>query len=174
MACPSCGVSGRKDDACTHMTCVKCHTQWCYCCGLSVDDADKSRERERRGGGDPSLFEHNKHFEINSKRCPMYLSQIGQVDEDWPTHDDNEENTADLEADCLEMFHKHRTLMMLNRAKNELGKKEWAIARERFPNIRNCGFTDKQIDDFPETLLFKRISQDEYRERKRERERRED
>ena len=100
----------------------------------------------------------------------MYLSQIGLVDEEWPIHEDDgeiENDDADIEAECLEMFHKHRTLMMLHKAKAELGEKQWAIARERFPNIRNCGFTDKQIADFPATLLFERISKDGYRDWKR-------
>ena len=28
--CPSCGVGGIKDDACTHMRCDNCQTEWCY------------------------------------------------------------------------------------------------------------------------------------------------
>ena len=36
--CPQCDVGGVKDDACTHMTCDNCHTQWCYLCGLSAND----------------------------------------------------------------------------------------------------------------------------------------
>ena len=36
--CPQCDVGGVKDDACTHMTCDNCQTQWCYLCGLAVKD----------------------------------------------------------------------------------------------------------------------------------------
>ena len=28
--CPNCGIGGLKNDACTHMTCNNCLTQWCY------------------------------------------------------------------------------------------------------------------------------------------------
>ena len=30
--CPGCGALGVKDDKCTHITCSKCRTQWCYVC----------------------------------------------------------------------------------------------------------------------------------------------
>ena len=30
-----------KDDACTHMHCDNCNTEWCYCCGLPEDKLDK-------------------------------------------------------------------------------------------------------------------------------------
>ena len=30
MRCPGCQLAGRKDDACTHMTCTKCTTEWPY------------------------------------------------------------------------------------------------------------------------------------------------
>ena len=42
MRCPSCKLAGRKDDACTHMTCTKCSTSWCYVCGLDVLKCDKA------------------------------------------------------------------------------------------------------------------------------------
>ena len=44
MPCPECGLAGRKDEACTHMSCPRCHTPWCYVCGLSV----RNRETERQ------------------------------------------------------------------------------------------------------------------------------
>ena len=168
MACPGCGVAGRKDEACTHMTCVKCETKWCYVCGLSEANADKSF---RGGGRKSTLFEHNTHFEFNQNRCPMYLTQIGTIDDEWPAHEEEEDNSStpreDAEEECLEIFHRHRTLGMLYGAKKELGDEEWAIARQQFPNVRNCGFTDEQIDEFPDTMLFKRISREMYYETKK-------
>ena len=41
--CPQCGVGGQKDNACTHMTCVKCHTRYCYLCGLANNKLDKAK-----------------------------------------------------------------------------------------------------------------------------------
>ena len=35
MVCPNCKMGGQKDDACTHMFCDNCRTEWCYLCGLS-------------------------------------------------------------------------------------------------------------------------------------------
>mmetsp|Transcript_12667 Transcript_12667/g.12764 ORF Transcript_12667/g.12764 Transcript_12667/m.12764 type:complete len:86 (+) Transcript_12667:480-737(+) len=39
--CPQCGLSGRKDEYCTHMTCSVCQTVWCYFCGKKEVDCDK-------------------------------------------------------------------------------------------------------------------------------------
>lgn len=40
--CPNCGTRGRKDNNCTHMTCLTCSENWCYCCGLSLVKCDKA------------------------------------------------------------------------------------------------------------------------------------
>ena len=81
MICPGCKLAGRKDDACTHMTCTKCITEWCYVCGLDVKSCDKEAPRE--GGRVNDIYLHNKDWEINEKRCPMYLTQILEVDLHW-------------------------------------------------------------------------------------------
>merc|ERR1719333_505727 len=83
--CPQCGLSGRKDDTggevCTHMRCASCNTEWCYCCGKSVDEVDKAR-RSGLAAGEP-LYGHNEDWESNPKRCPMYLHHIMEVDDEW-------------------------------------------------------------------------------------------
>ena len=81
MICPGCKLAGRKDDACTHMTCTKCITEWCYVCGLDVKSCDKEAPRE--GGRVNDIYLHNKDWEINEKRCPMYLTKILEVDLHW-------------------------------------------------------------------------------------------
>jgi hypothetical protein len=81
MRCPGCKLAGRKDDACTHMTCTKCTTEWCYVCGLDVEACDKASPRE--GGEVNDIYLHNRDWEINEKRCPMYLTQILEVDLHW-------------------------------------------------------------------------------------------
>ena len=81
MACPRCDLKGRKDDACTHMNCVKCGCDWCYVCGLAVDACDKAPPREGRDEND--LYLHNRNWETNYRRCPMYLTQILEVDLNW-------------------------------------------------------------------------------------------
>ncbi|CAI2373116.1 unnamed protein product [Moneuplotes crassus] len=81
--CPDCKYGGIKDNACTHMSCPQCKSEWCYVCGKSSNICDKS---------DPegSLYSHNEEWESNDKRCPMYLSLIGGVDQRWSTRNDAE------------------------------------------------------------------------------------
>jgi hypothetical protein len=81
MRCPGCKLAGRKDDSCTHMTCTKCSTEWCYVCGLSVKDCDKAFPRPGRRVND--IYLHKRDWEVNEKRCPMYLTQILEVDMNW-------------------------------------------------------------------------------------------
>ena len=57
MKCPCCGLAGRKDDACTHMSCPKCAASWCYVCGLDVKECDKAPPRN---GAEPSIYDHNR------------------------------------------------------------------------------------------------------------------
>ena len=73
MKCPGCGLSGLKDEACTHMNCDKCQTVWCYFCGLDVDKADKE-------GGAGNIYQHNKNWSSTDGRCPMFLKEINEID----------------------------------------------------------------------------------------------
>mmetsp|Transcript_23290 Transcript_23290/g.66240 ORF Transcript_23290/g.66240 Transcript_23290/m.66240 type:complete len:362 (-) Transcript_23290:222-1307(-) len=72
-SCPGCGHTGRKDAACTHITCPVCQTRWCYVCGL---------ERDRAHGGESR---HNSGWEADARRCPMYLQNIHSKNPEWPT-----------------------------------------------------------------------------------------
>eukprot|EP00929_Paragymnodinium_shiwhaense_P060256 TRINITY_DN30114_c0_g1_i2.p1 TRINITY_DN30114_c0_g1~~TRINITY_DN30114_c0_g1_i2.p1 ORF type:complete len:526 (+),score=113.10 TRINITY_DN30114_c0_g1_i2:130-1707(+) len=105
MPCPQCKLAGRKDDACTHMTCNRCHTDWCYVCGLSVADADKKPPRGGRPAND--IFLHNADWEVNPRRCPMYLTQILEVDPAWLGHNWSDGDEVDDDK-CLEYFHRWR------------------------------------------------------------------
>ena len=77
MACPECGLAGRKDDACTHMTCPRCSTVWCYVCGLDVRACDKAPPNGIRPTD--HIYLHNQDWETKETRCPMYLTQILEV-----------------------------------------------------------------------------------------------
>eukprot|EP00475_Leptophrys_vorax_P006356 TRINITY_DN13926_c0_g1_i1.p1 TRINITY_DN13926_c0_g1~~TRINITY_DN13926_c0_g1_i1.p1 ORF type:complete len:576 (-),score=161.14 TRINITY_DN13926_c0_g1_i1:113-1840(-) len=62
--CPHCGFIGRKDYACTHITCDKCSKRFCYVCCTKLEDL--------AGGFGP----HNQWTLAtpqDSGRCPMYL-----------------------------------------------------------------------------------------------------
>lgn len=147
MQCPSCGLAGRKDDACTHMSCPKCATEWCYVCGLSVVDCDKAPARDGRPAND--IYLHNRDWEINEKRCPMYLTQILEVDlswlgEDWENRIHADEDFEDDEK-CLDYFHRFRTIQKLQEVMNEVGQGDFQAAFENFESINNAGYSLEEI-----------------------------
>ena len=116
MPCPGCGVIGRKDGMCTHMSCSGCSTVWCYLCGLSVDDCDKA-VRSGAAAEEP-IYGHNENWKDHPTRCPMYISQIAEVDDDWDLvgQAEDEDGSYDeeyLEELCLNKFHKWRALQEL-------------------------------------------------------------
>ena len=59
----------------------------------------------------------------------MYLSEINEVDDSWPSIDELEDEA--IEDVCLDHFHR---LLRL---------------RETFGTLANCGFTDAEIDLAP-------------------------
>jgi hypothetical protein len=71
--CPGCKQQGRKNEDCTHMTCINCRQVWCYVCGLPENSCDKE---------DPNgnIYSHNEDWDINPRRCPMYLTAISEID----------------------------------------------------------------------------------------------
>ena len=74
--CPGCKILGRKNEACTHITCSKWKTLWCYVCGGSEKTVNKS---SLTGG----LSSHNENWKTNPQRCPSSLTSIGSVDSRW-------------------------------------------------------------------------------------------
>lgn len=125
--CPKCGLGGMKDDGCTHIACAKCGTNFCYICGLSEKDCDKA---------DPSgsIFSHNADWEKNKKRCPMYLSQISEIDQSWPENDD----------ESLEYFHRMNTMMLVKKAIAEIGE-EFALIEAKYSFLNKHGLVLDQI-----------------------------
>jgi hypothetical protein len=146
MRCPGCQLAGRKDDACTHMTCTKCSTEWCYVCGLDVESCDK--EAPRVGGRVNDIYLHNRDWEMNAKRCPMYLTQILEVDLHW-LGENWEENATneDFEDDekCLDYLHRFRTIKLLQQVLKKIGKSAFISTFVEFDGIRNCGYTYSEV-----------------------------
>ncbi|CAF3319047.1 unnamed protein product [Rotaria socialis] len=138
--CPKCGLSGMKDDACTHMTCPTCAEVWCYFCGLGIELCDKSVD------GTNSIFDHNYKWDTNPKRCPMYFTQIQDVDRRW----------ADNEIDCLNRFHRIRSLRLLREVFEQLGSERIQALNNHFHSLDACGFTVDEITNEDLTLIQRR------------------
>ena len=62
--CPHCGFVGRKDYACTHITCDKCKKRFCYVCCTKLEDLP---------GGFGAHNAWNLETPPDAARCPMYL-----------------------------------------------------------------------------------------------------
>lgn len=153
MACPSCGVLGRKDGMCTHMSCA-CGTIWCYVCELGEGECDKA---PRKGSvactpvaSEARMYAHNEDYEYNWKRCPMYLNLLQNVDEGWGNlkGEDGDEDDADkddedeevFEEYCVSKLHQWRTLRLLKELKDKIGETKWSELKEAFHSVRHCGF----------------------------------
>lgn len=131
--CPTCGHRGVKDDACSHMTCDSCHTVWCYICGL---DTTSDACGKAPGESNPE-YRHNVNWHTNPDRCPMYLSEICQVDGSWPGDDE----------EAKEHLHRLRTLRNLRSVYNDMGGQD--VYRQlvaEFPKFGSAsGFDEEAI-----------------------------
>ena len=143
LPCPSCGVSGRKDGMCTHMSCV-CGTVWCYVCGLTEGECDKGKlSAAADADSEARMYKHNEDFEFNEKRCPMYLNQLEQVDEAWGLEDDEADEADEevFEEFCVSKLHRWRTLRLLKQVKDAMDESKWSELKKTFASVRNCGFS---------------------------------
>jgi hypothetical protein len=129
--CPNCKLGGRKDDACTHMTCPKCYTTWCYFCGLEESECDK-------GDDQSSMFGHNEMWQSNSQRCPMYFTDIAEIDCNWGYTDEM----------CLDMFHESLLKRALKIKWQEIGEEIFLKTFLQFGSIQNCGVSLEDIENF--------------------------
>jgi hypothetical protein len=142
--CPGCGIIGRKDDACNHMGCQNCQTSWCYMCGKKESELDISAERS-------GIYGHFVDWETNSKRCPMYLCNVCDADDDWPEDP----------YEALNFFHRERTLRLLNKLHVEIGDAKWTELENHFATIRNCGFTKEDFMAVPHDKPLYHLSEDQ-------------
>ena len=136
--CPHCQLAGLKDDGCTHMVCERCRRAWCYFCGR------KDYECKVDDDVEPSLSAHNTNWESNGDRCPMSLQSIQEVDDQWPTDD----------PDCLEYFHRYRTLGELARVLTDVGEEKFHLINDCFRTIDTSGYTVEEIKSYDNRLLI--------------------
>nr|XP_047139890.1 ranBP-type and C3HC4-type zinc finger-containing protein 1 isoform X3 [Hydra vulgaris] len=134
--CPDCGLGGRKDDACTHMKCVKCEHVYCYFCGKS----EKVCEKEHNI---PSIYGHNSDWPTNKNRCPMYLTELSDYDKRWPETDDK----------CLDFFHRFKIISNLRKVIQENNTNDINRVEEKYQCIQSSGFTIEQILSEDLTLI---------------------
>ena len=107
------------------MTCNSCQTRWCYVCGLKLTDVS---------GESGSFSSHNQSWNTSNSKCPMYMILVHDHFADWPTDD----------AAALQRYHRIKTIRLLRSAVREMGRDVFEQLRERYHEVRNCGFT---IDD---------------------------
>jgi len=136
--CPYCQLTGIKDDGCTHMVCERCGRTWCYLCGM--------KENECLVGDDvvPSLSAHNEGWESNEGRCPMSLISIRELDIRWPEDD----------RDCLEYFHRYRTLSELFNVFKLIGEEKLNEINRYFGIIDASGYTIEEIKDYQNRIFI--------------------
>ncbi|CAI2374492.1 unnamed protein product [Moneuplotes crassus] len=137
--CPKCKVGGVKDDACTHMVCDNCDTIWCYFCGKEEAKLNKS---DPKG----SIYRHNDDWHINPKRCPMYLIDIGQIDQRWNTENDEE---------AKEFFHKILIYKNVKKFFRKYKRRDFKALCKVFPSVDNHGFNLTKIMKTKVTLIHR-------------------
>lgn len=138
MACPQCHLVGSKNDACTHMHCPQCETEFCYVCGGAEATLDKSRPG--------TIFRHNDDWRGNPSRCPLFLHELPEYDDRWP---------ADGESQRVARLSEVRTLALMRAVLEIVGEDAFERLSNRFPQVRNCGIT---LDDIKtaDVLLIRR------------------
>jgi len=130
--CPECGLSGIKNDACTHMTCIKCQALWCYICGFKVQECDKAPNQDYSEweNFDENIHLHNIDWKTNEKRCPMYLYEIKEIDDRWPGDP----------TECVNFFVRLRTMKLIKAVVDNIGRDKYNVLEEKYASIQNNGF----------------------------------
>jgi hypothetical protein len=110
--CPNCGKIGRKDLACTHITCDKCSQAFCYVCEKSLKSL----------GG---VWGNHNNWALNGQNQNVCPSQLHLF---WPEiyHDPNAPTIA------LERFHLKLQKEAIENYCKSLDPKKWNDMLERY------------------------------------------
>eukprot|EP01017_Pseudomicrothorax_dubius_P017154 TRINITY_DN19469_c0_g1_i1.p1 TRINITY_DN19469_c0_g1~~TRINITY_DN19469_c0_g1_i1.p1 ORF type:complete len:458 (+),score=145.36 TRINITY_DN19469_c0_g1_i1:115-1488(+) len=134
--CPECGLDGRKDLNCTHITCVRCSGMFCYLCGMSAEAFNWD------------FCEHNEGWETDYSKCTQYLTNICDVDPDWPSD----------AAECLDYFHEKKIKIELKKLISKyVSNRQLDLLHEVervFKVFSNIGLKITELMD-EEVVLFK-------------------
>ncbi|CAI2362372.1 unnamed protein product [Moneuplotes crassus] len=140
-SCPKCGYGGIKDENCTHIICAKCSTMWCYFCGLSEKDCDKDPEIAARST--KKIFGHNKNWETNAKRCPLFITKIVKIDSRYSSKDEK----------CQKVFHKLILYTEVRNFINKHGMKAYKGLMKQFPPLADHGIDIKKAMSVDLTMI---------------------
>lgn len=149
--CPTCNMTWIKNLQCTHMTCTGCGTEFCYCCGKSVEQLQLE---------DPTivkLFLHNDGWPTRTGSCPMYLEEYRQLyqddagslrtrrfiprkTKDKPAKVSRKERATDIACPsdptlALEWFHIQRGITALNLVRQQMGEVKWLQVNTLWPEL---------------------------------------
>ena len=86
--------------------------------------------------------EHNEGWQHDSSRCPMYMNEIYEVDERWSCED----------LECLDMFHKKRTIQLMLKFIEEIGMDAYRTLCDIFLQVKESGYTEEEL--YAEDLRF--------------------
>ncbi|CAI2364850.1 unnamed protein product [Moneuplotes crassus] len=139
--CPGCHAKGIKNTGCTSMKCPHCGTAWCYFCGLSENNCDKS---------DPNgdMHKHNINWQKNKKRCPLFLLEIWNIDKRWDKNDD---------AKCLEFLHKILLSKAIRNFFMKYSETQFQTLCNKFADVKNHGIDLKEAKTMDLTLIKRRL-----------------
>jgi len=117
-----------KFGECSHIMCNQCNKESCYFCMGHLDDVSKSNN---------TIFGHNADYKTNSKRCPLYVTHLANINElkHWPQND--------REANM--MFNRYKMESSLSKIVYKFGKAELIEALNHFSDRIN-GIDQKTIE----------------------------
>ena len=140
IGCPKCGLSGVKDDNCTHITCAGCSCIYCYFCGQDDVNCNKSSSQT-------TIYGHNVDWQRNPFRCPMYLQEISQIDKTW----------ANNARESLQKFTKIRIIKKVQETIAKLGSQKFEFIEQRTGFLKKNDITRQELAKAGEDF-FKRIT----------------
>jgi len=90
---------------------------------------------------------HQSDWQDNNKRCPLYLEDLADEDEEWPEEGDQ----------AVSLYHQEKTYFLLRKLLEKLDKEQLEKTLEQFPGLLN-GFVLEDIYNFElRTVLIGRI-----------------
>jgi hypothetical protein len=93
---------------------------------------------------DQTLAAHNQDWGQHAGRCPMSLDSIHEIDDRWPQ----------IDRDCLEYFHRYRTLCQLYDVLKIVGEDKFYELNDTFGIIDTCGYAIEEIKDYESRILI--------------------